>query len=181
MDTSDLESTHKFFDMWMKNYEANVCRISEIPAIGPTREKSEKMMKGFPVFLNLYSTWMDTMADFQGISIQAMKRMNEKALKMKSGEVQDTPKELYNIWIESYSETFKEFLRSGHFASDMGKFMSSFLDAQKYNREMLEEHYLKPSNLPTKTDIDELNKELYSLRKQVRELAGRMNEFSMEK
>lgn len=181
MDTSDLESTHKFFDMWMKNYEAVVGRISEIPAMGPTREKSEKMMKGYPVFFNLYSTWMDTMSDFQAISMEAMKRMDEKASKLESKEIQKTPKELYNIWIEAYSETFKEFLRSGQFASDIGKFMSSFLEAQKYNREMLEEHYLKPSNLPTKTDIDELNKELYSLRKQLKELTNKVNEISGEK
>jgi len=40
---------------------------------------------------------------------------------------------------------------------------------------MLEENYLKPSNLPTKSDIDELNRELYSLRKQVKELSGKIN------
>jgi polyhydroxyalkanoate synthesis regulator phasin len=77
--------------------------------------------------------------------------------------------------MESYSETFKEFLKSGHFSSDMGKFMSNFLDVQKYNRDMLEENYLKPSNLPTKSDIDELNKELYSLKKQVKELSYTIN------
>ena len=46
--------------------------------------------------------------------------------------------------------------------------MSYLLDVQKYNREMLEENYLKPLNLPTKTDIDEINKELYSLKKTVK-------------
>jgi len=45
---------------------------------------------------------------------------------------------------------------------------------------MLEENYLKPSNLPTKTDIDELNKELYFLKKAVKELTCKINELSVE-
>jgi polyhydroxyalkanoate synthesis regulator phasin len=181
MEEAKLEPTHEFLDMWVKTYEATFGKISEIPTIGPLREKSEKISKGFPLFFSLYTTWMDTVVDFQDISMEAMKRMNEKAATLEGKTGTRGYKELYNIWMESYSETFKEFMRSGHFSSDMGKFTSNFLDVQKYNREMLEEIYLKPSNLPTKSDIDELNKELYSLKKQVKELSGRINELSGNK
>ncbi len=54
--------------------------------------------------------------------------------------------------------------------------MSYFMEYQKYNREMLEENYLKPMNLPTKTEIDEINKELYSLKKTVKELTSQIKE-----
>lgn len=175
MEDSDLEPTCEFLDMWVKTCETTFGKISEISAIGPMREKSEKMSKGLPLFFGLYSTWMDTVSDFQAISIEAMKRMNAKKISVEGKTGVENYKELYNVWMESYSETFKEFLKSGHFSSDMGKFMSNFLDVQKYNRDMLEENYLKPSNLPTKSDIDELNKELYSLKKQVKELSHAIN------
>jgi polyhydroxyalkanoate synthesis regulator phasin len=181
MEDTTSESTHEFFDLWVKTYEATFGKISEIPAMGPLREKSEKMSKGLPIFLSLYSTWMDTISDFQAISLEAMKRMKTKTVSLEGKTSVENYKELYNIWIESYSETFKEFLKSGHFSSDMGKFMSNFLDVQKYNREMLEENYLKPNNLPTKSDIDELTKELYSLKKQVKELSYKINEMSENK
>lgn len=181
MDDSNLESTREFFDTWVKTYEATFGKISEIPAMGPLREKSEKMSKGFPLFFSLYSNWMDTVADFQNISIEAMKRMNAKTINLEGKAGTESYKEIYNIWMESYSETFKEFLKSGHFSSDMGKFMSSFLDVQKYNREILEENYLKPSNLPTKSDIDELNRELYLLRKQVKDLYCRISDLCPDK
>ncbi|MFZ3170082.1 MAG: poly(R)-hydroxyalkanoic acid synthase subunit PhaE [Candidatus Methanoperedens sp.] len=181
MEETNLESTHEFLDMWVKTYEATFGKVSEIPAIGPLREKSEKISKGFPLFFSLYTTWMDTVVDFQNISLEAMKRMNAKTVTLEDKTGTESYKELYNVWMESYSETFKEFLKSGHFSSDMGKFTSNFLDVQKYNREILEENYLKPSNLPTKSDIDELNKELYSLKKQVKELSGRINELSGNK
>ena len=43
---------------------------------------------------------------------------------------------------------------------------------------MFEEDYLKPMNLPTKTEIDEINKEMYSLKKIVKELTGQIKELS---
>ena len=52
---------------------------------------------------------------------------------------------------------------------------------QEYNREMLEENYLKPMNLPTKTENDEINKELYFLKKTVKELTNQIKELKEKK
>ena len=180
MEKSNFESTQEIFDMWLKTYEATFGRIVEMPAMGPTRERSEKMMKGFSLFAELSSTWMDSNVNFQSVFMEAMRRVREKTANEMEGEINpEKYKEFYRIWIETYSETFKEFLKSGHFASDMGKFMSYFMEFQKFNREMLEENYLKPMNLPTKTEIDEINKELYSLKKKVKELDRVIKELSL--
>ncbi len=170
MEKSSFESTQEFFDLWLKTYEATFGRLAEMPAMGPTREKSEKMMRGLSHFVNLYTTWMDSSINSQSVFMEAMRRMREKMPTEMEGEISpEKYNDFYKTWIETYSETFKEFLKSGHFASDMGKLMSHFMEFQKYNREMLEENYLKPMNLPTKTEIDEINKELYSLKKAVKE------------
>ncbi len=178
MEDSSLEPTHELFEAWIKNYEETFGKMAQIPTIGPMREKSEKISKGLPLFFNLYGSWLETVTDFQTLSIEAAKRMNDKTAKLEGPINQDRFRDLYNIWIESYSDTFKEFLKSGHFAKYIGKFTTNVLDVQRYNREMLEENYLKPSNFPTKTDIDEINRELHSLRKQVKELNQRVNELS---
>ncbi len=170
MEKSGFESTQEFFDLWLKTCEATTGRIVEMPALGPAREKSEKLMKGFSTSVNLYAAWMDSTANFQSVFLEAMNRLHEKMAAGKEGETGPENKDFYKLGIETYSETFKEFMKSGHFASDMGKLNSHLMDFQKYNREMLEENYLKPMNLPTKTEIDEINKELYSLKKTVKEL-----------
>jgi polyhydroxyalkanoate synthesis regulator phasin len=103
------------------------------------------------------------------------------ATDMKGDLNPESYKDFYKIWMETYSETFHEFLKSGHFANDLGKFMSHFMEFQKFNREVLEENYLKPMNLPTKTDIDEINKELYSLRKTVKKLSSQVRDLSKNK
>ncbi len=180
MEKPGFESTQEFFDLWLKTYESTYGRLLEMPALGPTREKSEKLMKGFSIGVNLYAAGMDSSINLQNVFMEAMRRGREKTATEMEGEIGlEKYKDFYKIWIETYSETFKEFLKSGHFASDNGRFMSHFMESQKYNREMLEENYLKPMNLPSKAEIDEINKELYSLKKTVKELTSQIKELSL--
>jgi len=179
---STFESTQEFFDLWLKTYQASFGRLVEMPAMGPAREKSEKLMKGFSNFVNLYTAGMESNTDLQTVFKEAMRKVREKTAAEMEGDVSpEKYKDFYKIWMETYSETFHEFLKSGHFANDLGKFMSHLMEFQKFNREMLEENYLKPMNIPTKTEIDEINKELYSLRKTVKELSSQVKELSKKK
>jgi hypothetical protein len=121
MESSSSEPpTHEFFEAWLNIYEATLGRLVEMPAVGPSREKYDKMMTGFSDSVNFYIGWMDLNSDFQKV----------------------------------------------------------FVEFQKYNREMLEENYLKQTNLPTKTDIDEINKELFALWKKTKELASQIDKLS---
>jgi hypothetical protein len=172
MEKSRFEFTHEFFDLWLKTYEATYGRIIEMPAMGPTREKYEKAMKSFNASVNLYTAWIEFMVNYQGVFMEAMRRVQEKMPAELEGEIgPEKYKDFYKLWIDTYSDTFKEFQKSGHFASDMGVLMSQFIDFQKINRELLEDNLMKPMNLPTRTEIDEINREVYSLKKTLKELA----------
>ena len=173
-----LESTQDFFDAWLNNYQSTFGKLTNIPAFGPIREKQEKMMKGFPVYVNLYSTWVESNINFQTVFTEAMKKTYEKMITVSKGEMTvEKYKDFYKIWLETYSETLKEFMKSGHFTNDMGKLMTHFMDFQKYNKELIEENILKPGNLPTKTDIDEINKELYTLKKMLKDYDKKISEL----
>jgi hypothetical protein len=182
MEKTSYRSAQEFFDLWSENSKATFGKLFDIPTVGPMREKSEKMMKGFPIFSNLYASWMDSNAKLQSVFMEAMHETYENAATEMKGEIgPEKYRDFYKIWMETYSKTFKEFLNSDGFTSDWGKFMSNYLDFQEYNREMLEENYLKPMNIPTKTEIDEIIKEVYSLKKKVRELTSQINELTENK
>ena len=182
MEKTGFECLQEFFDLGLKNHEATMGRIFEMPALGPAREKSEKFMKGFSTVVNLYAAGMDSNSNFQTVLLEAMRRVHEKTVNEIEGDISpEKYKDFYRICIETFSETFKEFMKSGHFASDMGKLNSLLMDFQIYNREMLEENYLKPMDLPTKTEINEINKELYSLKKKVKELTSQIKELKEKK
>lgn len=178
---SNVELTHEFFDLWLKTYESTYGRLLEVPAVGPTRERSEKIMRSFSVSVNLYTAWLESLVNFQNMFIEAMRRTREKMVTEMEGEIKpEIYKDFYRVWIETYSETFKEFLKSGHFSSDMGNLTSYFVDFQKTNRELLEENYLKPMSLPTRTEIDEINREVYTLKKAIKQLTSQIRELSRE-
>ncbi|KCZ73575.1 Poly(R)-hydroxyalkanoic acid synthase subunit [Candidatus Methanoperedens nitroreducens] len=179
-DRSSFEYTHEVFDLWLKTYEATTGRLLEIPAVGPARERIEKLAKNASVSVNLYSAWMESVINFQNVFMEAMRRMGEKMLVGAKGEIiPDQYKDFYSIWIETYSETFKEFFKTSHFSSDMGTFISYYMEFMKNNREMLEENYLKPLNfIPTKSEIDDINYEVYSLKKTEKDLASQVKKLS---
>ncbi len=172
-----MGSTQEFFDLWLKTYEETFGKLLKAPAVGPAREKTEKMMQGIPYFANYYTSWMNTNVKFQSVYAEALRKTQEKI----AAASPESNREFYSIWLETYSDTFKEFLKSGNFADDIGKFVSNMMDVEQYNKEMLESNFLKPMNLPTKSEMDEIYKEIYLLKKKVRELTKQVKEITPAK
>lgn len=177
----DPRSTREYYERWLNIYKATMGKLIEMPAVGPAREKSERTMKGLSTFINLYEAGMDINSNLQGVFTKAMRRVQEKTAKDMDGDSPDKLKEFYRIWMETYSEAFKEFSKSDHFVSDLGRLNSCLIDFQQNNREMIEENFLKPMNLPTKKEIVEIYKELYSLKKTVKELVMEIKELKKNK
>jgi hypothetical protein len=166
----------EFFDLWMETYKGTFGRLWETPAVGPAREKTDQAMKGFSRFVNFYGAWINSNVELQAVFTEAMRRSQEKLASVAVADIRpDTYKDVYTIWMDTYSETFAEFMKSEDFASNLGELMGESMEFQRFSREMLEENYLKPMNLPTKTDLDEANKEIYALKKAIK-LANRRSE-----
>ena len=175
----DLEVTHDFFDLWLKAYEATFGRMIDVPALGPSRERVEKAHKNVDITVNLYTTWMQSIASFQSVFAEATRRTQAQVASMEEGgQPIQSSKDFYELWMQTYSETFKEFLRSPDFASDLHKMTSLSMDYKKSNQEMLEENVLKPMALPTKSELEEIDKEVYELKRQVRKLTKQVQELS---
>jgi hypothetical protein len=80
------------------------------------------MMKGVSTFVNLYTAGMNTSSNMQNVFMEAMQKVQEKIGADMDGEISpEKYKEFYDIWIQTYSETFKDRAKSGHFVSDLGK------------------------------------------------------------
>ncbi len=168
MKNNGFEATQGLFDLWLQTYKGTVGKLWEVPAVGPNREKTEKSMKGYSIYAHLSAAMMDSSVDLQAVFAEAMRKTQEKAMSGNGEGAAASAKDYYEVWIEEYSETFKEFLKSSHFGSDMGELMASLMESQKFNRDMLEDNYLEPMNMPTKSDLDDVNKEIYELKKTAR-------------
>ncbi len=179
MEAANLEATKDLFDLWMKMYEASFGRLADAPIVGPTRERAEKARGNYETAIRLYSSWLESSASFQSVFLEATRKTREKIVAEvgQEGLKTESYRDFYNTWMETYSETFKEFLKSKYFAEDLSKLTSNSMDYTRSNREMLEENLLKPMNLPTRSELDEIDKELYELKKSQKELAKRLREI----
>jgi hypothetical protein len=183
MENTDLQASHDFFELWLKAYEATYGKIVDMPVMGPTREGADRLRKNFEATINLHAAWAQSIASFQSAFMEATRKTQEKVEKRvaEEGVSPSSYKGYYDLWMETYSETFKEFLKSRFFASDLARLTSNSMDFQKSSRELIEENLLRPANLPTRTEIDDLSKEVYMLKKQVKELARNLRRSAEKK
>ncbi len=171
MEEPQLGTIQDFMGLWMKTYQATYGRLVEMPPVGPLRERYKTDLNNINTSMNLYNSWMEMMANFQVVFVEGMRRLRIKMDEIDNGvEVDNLYDEIYKLWIETLSETFQEFLKTEHFSTEMGKFMSLFIDFQKANQDWLEQNLLKPMNLPTRTEMNEANKRIYNLKKEIKKL-----------
>lgn len=98
---------------------------------------------------------------------EAQKRFNTK--------VPEIPNDIENIesskrvWIDIFENSFTQLFDSEKFGENFGKLISSELELSKHWNNMLTV-LLESANVPTKNDLNEVYKELHSLRKRVAKL-----------
>ncbi|MGI0092975.1 MAG: poly(R)-hydroxyalkanoic acid synthase subunit PhaE [Nitrosotalea sp.] len=73
------------------------------------------------------------------------------------------------IWIDIFENYFTRLFDSTEFAENFGKLVSSELEIAKHWNNMAST-LLESANMPTKKEMDEVYKELHSLRKRVAKL-----------
>ena len=73
------------------------------------------------------------------------------------------------VWIDMFENDFTQLFDSEKFGENFGKLISSELELSKHWNNMLS-LLLETANVPTKNDLDDVYKELHSLRKSVSKL-----------
>ncbi len=98
---------------------------------------------------------------------EAQKRFNTK--------VPEIPNDIEHIesskrvWIDIFENSFTQLFDSEKFGENFGKLISSELELSKHWNNMLTV-LLESANVPTKNDLNEVYKELHSLRKRIGKL-----------
>ena len=109
--------------------------------------------------------------------IEAQKRVNKK--------IPEIPQDMEHleaskrVWIDMFENDFTQLFDSEKFGENFGKLISSELELSKHWNKMLSV-LLETANIPTKNDIDEIYKELHSLRKRMSKLEKNGNQTKVK-
>jgi class III poly(R)-hydroxyalkanoic acid synthase PhaE subunit len=172
----DLEGAgRKFLEMWLGLYEKEIRPILNAPQLGLTRSYQERMNR----FLDKFHGYQAAIAEFMQLlnapierSLRDMESMMEKAAgqgKLSGDDFRD----YYNFWIKSLESDYMALLQSPEYIGTLSRTLTAVQDFNVVRDEMLVD-LLQALPIPTNRDMDELYKELYQLKKMVKEVSAKM-------
>ena len=143
----------------MRNFGTNAKKISS-----ELIESNEDLAEFNKRLMEYYQQLSDTWAD-------AQKKVNAKMPKVPNDPEQfETYK---RIWIDIFDNDFTELFDSKKFGENYGKLVASELELSKH-WEKIVNVMLQSANLPNKKEIDEVYKEIHTLRKRVSKLESEL-------
>ena len=146
----------------MRSFAANAKKISvELLDSNDDLVEFNKRLTGY--YQQLADTWAI-----------AQKKVNAKMPEVPNDQEQF---EAYKrIWIDIFDNDFTELFDSHKFGDNYGKLVASELELTKHWEQMTNV-MLQSANLPSKKEIDEVYKELHTLKKRVSKLESQNKNF----
>jgi len=126
-------------------------------------------------FNKYYTEYYKQLSDTWGV---AQKKVNLKAPEIPQDIEQIDA--IKRIWIDIFDNDFTELFDSGKFGENYGKLVSKELELTKHWNNITNV-ILQSVNLPSKEEIDEVYKEIHSLKKRVGKLELELKKRDMKK
>ena len=150
----------------MRAFAANSKKIStELIEINEDLMEFNKHLTEY--YKQLADTWVD-----------AQKKVNLKAPEIPQDIEQIEA--VKRVWIDIFDNDFTELFDSGKFGENYGKLVSKELELTKHWNNITNV-ILQSVNLPSKEEIDEVYKEIHSLKKRVAKLELELKKKEMKK
>jgi polyhydroxyalkanoate synthase subunit PhaE len=161
---------HDAFQAFINLYENEFRHFLTVPQLGLTRAYQERMNQA----LDRLNIFQATMAEFISLLYlpveKSLKVMQEELAKLADqGNLPENSKDFYRMWIKVLEGHYMTLFKSAGYTHTLGKTldaMSAFMVARK---EILEDA-LQVLPVPTHKEMDELYREIYLLKKRVKEL-----------
>ncbi len=143
-------------------------------SVGPMRNFAENSKKIATQLIDANEDLMEFNKHLTEYYKQLTDTWNEsqKKVNIKAPEIPNDPEqyEAYKrVWIDIFDNDFTELFDSEKFGKNYGKLVAKELELTKHWNGVMNV-MLKSANLPNKEEIDEVYKELHSLRKRVSKL-----------
>ncbi len=100
----------------------------------------------------LWETWLESWTNFTSQSPELLRKGA------------DDPKEMYREWLSTFRATYDKLFRTEDFSRLLANLLDKSLDMRKATDNLMQE-FLKKSNIPTRGEVDELQREIHELKK----------------
>jgi len=166
-----IELNNLYWDML---YQPTLGNLLQSPSVGPARVFNAKIQEAFEAWTNLYKASIDSQALLNQIQRQSFEKLMQElvALAQKGEPVQDWRK-FQQMWSRIVDEKFEETFSQEENLKIRGKLINA-LNSYRVQQHELQEYWMRTLNLPLRSEIDEVHRSVYELRKEVKSLKKRL-------
>lgn len=163
------------FKAWTEIYEKEFKQFLTVPQLGLTRYYQERM----GVAMDKFNLFQAAMAEFFRTLFLPMEKayrvMQEKIGELtKEGKLPENPKEYYLMWLKILEGHYMTLFKSPEYTrilSNTLNVMEGFLMA----RQIMLQDIIQTLPVPSNKDMDDLYKDLYLLKKKVKEIEKKLD------
>ncbi|HEY9893043.1 MAG TPA: poly(R)-hydroxyalkanoic acid synthase subunit PhaE [Candidatus Sericytochromatia bacterium] len=157
-------------NLYWNIYEKTFGSVVQSPNLGYAREFNNKLLKGFDAWINFSKANFDYQIVLLDVWLKASEEMmRELASTEEKGEMVQNWQQLLQVWSSVFDRVFAQTFRAENGLEVQGNFLNSALTYRLYQQQLIEV-FLKMYGLPTRSEVDEIHRSIYELRKEIKSL-----------
>jgi class III poly(R)-hydroxyalkanoic acid synthase PhaE subunit len=161
-----MELTNLYWDI----YENTFGSFLLSPSLGYTREFNNKLLQGFDTWINFYKASFDYQLVLVDVWVKTFEElMRELVSSQEKSETVQTWRQFLQIWSSVFDRVFAQTFGSEDALQIRGKFLNAAM-TYRLQQQQLMEAFLKMNDLPVRSEVDEIHRSIYELRKEVKNL-----------
>jgi class III poly(R)-hydroxyalkanoic acid synthase PhaE subunit len=164
------------FKAWRELYEKEIRPFLKSPQLGLTRSYQERMNEALDSF-NLYQTAVAEFFQMLSLPVEKSLRVMEEKLEelSREGKLSENFKDYYDMWVKVLEGHYMTLFKSPEYLQSLSNTLNAIANFKTARHKMLVD-ILQFLPIPTNKDMDELYKEIYLLKKTVKEMKKKMAE-----
>lgn len=159
---------------WNLLYEEAFGSLMQSPILGPTRELNGKLLKTFDVWTELYRASVDYQVVLADVQYRSLEALMQELITLHEQDKKITDwREFQQLSSSIADRVFEETFRQDDNLRVRGNFINK-LNTYRLQQQILMEEWMKLINLPTRSEVDEIHQNIYSLRKEIKQLKKKL-------
>lgn len=158
--------------------QAQFNRLLSMPPVGFSREaiqQQQQMQKLMLAYQKASQDYHSNLAKAGMRSVDSFKKRLDAAAKEEKPI--NSMRQVFNVWVDACEEIYAEYALSDEYAKLYGEMVNSLMAVKQHGSKMLDE-WLESMNMPTRTEVDTLQKRLHETRRELRALRAEINRLA---
>ncbi len=171
------ESITNIFHNVFNSYDSTFGKIFHVRQVGKDREKIELLLHG----MDDLSVFMSKAVKYQYVMYMTGLKAAERVVEVFASRIKDDEihgfNEFFDLWMDVSEKKYLELGKTKEYAMLQGDLMNSAVTVRGHNFKLME-LYLYDVPVALRSEMDDLYKTIYILKKKIRGLERRVDELS---